>query len=168
MAKNIVEFPISHSRGVDRSNVVSLEGNNLFGAWGDKKKGFVFLNIEELDQDKFLNVLIKNGVSCIFDFRSKPVFEQPKFRHREVIEYFNAYHIFYYDSAFLIHVSGADEGAFSVERLKSFLDDVVISGLIVFIVDGRLVRGINKNSIRGFVKNNSPEFIEVSPSSMTH
>ncbi|UUX49121.1 hypothetical protein NUH88_17165 [Nisaea acidiphila] len=166
MAKNIVNFPIKHSRAIGGEEAVSIDEADLFGVWGRKDRRFVFFNIEELDQERLSNLLMKNSVSCVFDFRAKPVFENPKFHHREVIEYFTKYHVSYFDSALLTHVSGADENDFSVEKLKIFLSSRIISGLVVFIVDERLVKGINKNSIRGFIKHNNPDFLEVSPSSV--
>lgn len=75
---------------------------SLFGDGADGRGKVAFIDIKILTEEPFLRILTMNGVRAVVDLRPVPVFERPRFRHRQVVFYFHDRHIQYVEFAFTV------------------------------------------------------------------
>jgi hypothetical protein len=48
---------------------------------------FVFVDIERFDEGNFLSLIARNAVSSIVDVRPMPIFDRPRFNHKDVFSF---------------------------------------------------------------------------------
>lgn len=71
----------------------------LFGDVNSYSSFVSFLDVDNLDQEKLIDILTRNAVTSILDIRVRPVFRKPKFVHSELSRYFTYRNIHYFDYA---------------------------------------------------------------------
>ncbi len=166
MIEKVLKFPAQNTSRSERKPLTVNPQTHMFSQWDDSRAHFVFLDLSDLDQDKLSNIITRNGVSSIFDLRSKPVFEKPKFDHREFLKYINRHDIPYYDAAYFSHVRDTTSGMWDSEGIKNALNKGLVAGLVLILLNDRLLEGIDKELVRRTMRVVSHDAIEMTPSSV--
>lgn len=91
-----------------------------------------FVHINTLSEEILLRLVSRYGIAVIVDLRPRPVFERPKFRHREVVGYFFTRSIKYIEYAM---ISNAEIDEFSIEKRKEILRNALPLGMTLFLFD---------------------------------
>lgn len=60
----------------------------LFNKQQDSASRFIVLNIQDFDQVSFCRAIVTQNVGFVIDLRLRSVFDQPKFDHLAVLNYF--------------------------------------------------------------------------------
>ena len=87
---------------------------SLFGYERLNLSPYTFLHIDLFNQSSLKNAIVRNGVSLIFDLRFKPAFDEPRFQHRSLVEYFSQRRVVYIDCYF--YSASFGEGEEVVDR----------------------------------------------------
>ena len=85
--ENVVTFPGSVSAAFPARTRARDAQSALFGCEAEQRGYIVFLDIEWRKQETFLTLLARNAVRGLVDLRPRPVFDKPRFRHRDVVQY---------------------------------------------------------------------------------
>lgn len=97
MADNIHQFPrVAGTKDVIGQEPAQFE---LFRDAEEAARYFSFIDIRDYDQTSFLRLLARNAVSTVIDIRPVPLFDRPKFRHGEVVDYMFKAEIVYFEYA---------------------------------------------------------------------
>ena len=166
MAEKVLKFPVQKASKPARKKPSINPQTRLFSSWNDGNAHFVIFDMPSLNQEKLSNIIARNGVSSVFDFRSKPIFEKPLFNHREVLGYINRMNIPYYDSAYFTRLNTPTTDVFSSNQLRTALSDGLGSGLVLILLGERLIDGLDKDAVRRIVFDIAPGALEVTSSSV--
>ncbi|HEV7325450.1 MAG TPA: hypothetical protein VGN91_10290 [Bosea sp. (in: a-proteobacteria)] len=99
----VVRFPRPSEAWHEKSKAFSPAPlqPSLFDHAGANRGRIVFLDIIWLAEDTLLNIVVRNGVTDLVDLRPRPVFERPRFRHRQVVHYLYERNVGYLEYAML-------------------------------------------------------------------
>ena len=85
--EKVVIFPGSVSAAFPPRTRARDAQSALFGCEAEQRGYIVFLHIEWLKQEALLTLLARNAVRALVDLRPRPVFNKPRFQHRDVVHY---------------------------------------------------------------------------------
>ena len=166
MTDKVLKFPVSSRLRPNNSIQHEERQATLFSQWNKGSHHFVILNPAKSNQEILSKIFVRNGISCVFDFRSKPIFEKPFFDHKEIICYLSKLNIPYYDAAYFAHKSSLGEDIFDCPAIRSALNDGLSAGLVLIITNDQLIRDVDNGKVRRAMHKIDPNVIEINPSSV--
>lgn len=134
--RKIVRFPLPHRDRFDQNPPPCLVSD--MDDLGERGRGMVvFADIDDFAEDILVHVLAANAIKAVVDLRPCPVFERPRFRHKNVV--FHLYHqgIPYVEMAMLAIWPASDRrlGTFDREQTYSSIEPAMDLGLTLCIYD---------------------------------
>lgn len=166
MTDKVVKFPGRSALGTPQTTPPRNNQSSFFSNWHHGGGHFVIFDVSNLDQEKLSNIVARNNVSSVFDFRSKPVFEKPLFSHKEIVSYFGRRKIPYYDAAYFERSLEPFTEVLNSNEFRESLSKGLVTGLVLVIISNSLVHGVNKENIRRIMRELATNVVEVNPSSI--
>lgn len=131
----------------------------LFGDNHLSRSPFVFVHVDAIDQEAFVNLIVRNNVSLVMDLRYKPVFQEPEFDHRFVIEYLSRRNTLYIDFIY----DAISEENFTLRFSNAFKELSVSNFWSVFLFDDQTVETHLLSEFRREFRKVWERFTEVHP-----
>jgi hypothetical protein len=97
----VVRFPGASAATTISDALEPHRQPNLFGHTDENRGKIVFLDIRWLAEEMLLTLLTRNAVTALVDLRPRPVFDRPRFRHRDVVHYLHERNVLYLEYAML-------------------------------------------------------------------
>ena len=138
MAKNKIYWMrgASEGTGEERRAVkahkkgITEEGLFRFDITGPGK--LVFVEIERMEEESFLDVLVRNCVKSVIDIRVNTVFFRPKFRHKRIVDYLYQRGIKYVEYNVAIHEYDCVGGKTKFEKMSA---EALDRGMTLCLID---------------------------------
>lgn len=97
----VLRFPGVFAPTIISDTLEPHQQPNLFGHAGENRGKIVFLDICWLAEETLLTLLTRNAVTALIDLRPRPVFDRPRFRHKNVVHYLHERNVLYLEYAML-------------------------------------------------------------------
>lgn len=133
---NVVSFPgIGSAFGAPPRSEEQIS----FGYTKDGRGKIAFVDVEGLAEEPLLRILASNGVTALLDLRPCPVFEKPRFRHKDVVFYLRDRNIKYVEFSLLVDWASAKAGfsALLTSSVYAAVEPALASGLSICLYDGK-------------------------------
>ena len=151
---------LSPQRAAEEENTLDFFGHDM-----DGRGKVAFLDIDQLITARLFRLIVRNSVKSVIDLRPRPVFARPRFKHKEVVSYFHAHQVCYFEYALLIQ-SGQSQYSYLFNGDDRWLDDALKYGLSICIYDSESVMSGWPSELRCRLKK-SPSFsAELHPRSL--
>ena len=96
-----------------------------------------FIQIDDLVEGTFLNLIARNSVTAVVDLRPRPVFAKPNFQHKRTVAYLFQRKVTYIEYAFAIKAEGKQlPWTRPSASFASILEGALSAGLTVCLFDG--------------------------------
>ena len=132
---------------------------------------FVFVNIEDLEQQNLYRIIKLNSVKVIVDLRIFPIFQKPEFNHKEISDYFINNNLTYFDFSDLTQ-SIMSSPSFApnsykvkLKRLKSLLRGMQ-EGLCLILFDHHIYDQQILPYVREIISDQHSRHSELNPRSL--
>ena len=123
---------------------------------------YTFLHIDVLSEDLLKEVVTCTHASLILDLRFRPLFEEPRFNHRHLIDYLSNIGVVYLDVVY--YASSENERSELEKRYQqAFRDLGGVNFWSIFIFDNETVSSHLLDEFRSGFRNGAKIFKEVHP-----
>ncbi|MEL7686545.1 hypothetical protein AAG596_03505 [Citromicrobium bathyomarinum] len=135
---------------------------SLFGPESLSVSVYTFVHINILDDNILKEIVTSTDTSLVLDLRFNPLFEEPRFNHREIIDYFSTKAIIYLDCVY--YASSEEEvGALEKRYQKAFRDLSEVNFWSIFLFDDDTVTSHLLDEFRSGFRGGAKVFKEVHP-----
>ena len=110
---------------------------SLFPAHADGCGKVAFIDVETLAEERLFRLLALNAVTAVVDLRPCPVFERPRFRHKNVVFHLRDRDIRYIEFALIVRRPHADPALVSLGVSDAYakIEPALSKGLSLCVYD---------------------------------